>query len=103
MADGMILGISGLANSGKDTVAEFLAKDLLSTTISMADPLKRIARDVYAFTDDQLWGPSANRNAPDPRYPRAHTWVRGDRHADLEMVCSCCGEAAGAMTLTACA
>lgn len=66
----MILGISGLAGSGKDTFAKFLAEDHEFTVLSLADPLKRICREVFAFTDDQLWGPSEKRNQPDPRYPR---------------------------------
>lgn len=66
----MILGISGLAGSGKDTLARFLVEDQGFTVLSLADPLKRICRDVFAFTDEQLWGPSENRNRPDPRYPR---------------------------------
>lgn len=86
----MILGISGLAGSGKDTVAEFLGRDFKFTSVALADPLKRIARDVYAFTDEQLWGPSANRNAPDKRYARPHTWVLGPREGPREMTCACC-------------
>lgn len=38
--------------------------------VSLADPIKRICKDVFAFTDEQLWGPSEKRNAPDPRYLR---------------------------------
>jgi hypothetical protein len=94
----MIVGISGLvvnengepvgsAGSGKDTVADFLNRDANFTKIALADPLKRIARDVYAFTDLQLWGPSAERNKPDTRYPRPHTW----RANDLNFSCACCG------------
>lgn len=66
----LIIGVSGLAGSGKSTVAEMLA-DCRFVTISLADPIKRIARDLYAFSDEQLWGPSHNRNAADERYPRA--------------------------------
>jgi hypothetical protein len=66
----MLIGISGFAGSGKDATADFMVKDLGFTKVALADPLKRIARDVYAFTDEQLWGPSQARNAPDLRYPR---------------------------------
>lgn len=80
----LILGICGLAGSGKDTVAKFLAEDLRFVGIAFADPLKQIAKAVYRFTDDQLWGPSQMRNAPDTRYPRPHgAWVDGK--------CVCCG------------
>ena len=67
----MILGISGLAGSGKDTFARFLVEDHKFVVVSLADPLKRICRDVFDFSDEQLWGPSEKRNEPDLRYPRA--------------------------------
>lgn len=66
----MIIGLVGLAGSGKDTVADMLQRFHGFRKVAFADPLKRIARDVYAFSDDQLWGPSEFRNAPDMRYPR---------------------------------
>lgn len=88
----MILGISGLAGSGKDQTADFLTKDFGVCKVALADPLKRIARDIYAFTDEQLWGPSANRNAPDLRYPRPHSWNWTRTGSNYEKAqCSCCG------------
>lgn len=66
----MILGISGLAGSGKDTFARFLVEDHGFEVLSLADPLKRICRDVFDFSEEQLWGPSEKRNEPDFRYPR---------------------------------
>lgn len=84
----MIVGISGLANSGKDTVADILVQERSFLKISLADPLKRIVRDVYDFSVDQLWGPSGNRNAPDLRYQREHslTQVNGIH------MCACCSQ-----------
>lgn len=74
----MIVGLSGLAASGKDTAADWLAKKHNFAKVALADPLKRIIKDVYNFSDEQLWGPSATRNAPDKRYVRAlferHDW-----------------------------
>jgi hypothetical protein len=64
----MIIGVSGLAGSGKDTVADILVKHRQCVKISFADPLKRICQDVFQFSNEQLWGPSASRNAPDFRY-----------------------------------
>jgi len=75
----MIIGISGLSNSGKDTLAGFLVQDHGFTVLSLADPLKRICRDIFEFTDDQLWGPSQSRNAPDERYPRTDPTVQQAR------------------------
>lgn len=80
----LILGVCGVAGSGKDTTADFLVEHRSFLKIALADPLKRIAADVYQFTRDQLWGPSEARNKPDPRYPREHgPWV--------DDKCRCCG------------
>lgn len=66
----MIIGLLGQAGSGKDTVADILVKDHGFAKVAFADPLKRICKDVFDFTDEQLWGPSEKRNAPDERYHR---------------------------------
>jgi hypothetical protein len=66
----VIIGIAGLAGVGKDTTADFLARNHGFVKVALADPLKRICREVFNFTDDQLWGPSEKRNAADYRYPR---------------------------------
>ena len=78
----MILGFSGQAGSGKDTAADLLVEHG-AVKVALADPMKRIVRNVYDFTTTQLWGPSAERNKPDLRYPRQHTWVGA--------TCMCCG------------
>lgn len=84
MRDGkMLLGLAGPAGSGKDTIADHLVSKHGFVKMANADLLKRVARDVFAFSDDQLWGPSERRNAPDKRYERSHTWVNG--------ACACCG------------
>lgn len=86
-----IVGIFGLAGAGKDTAADRLVSNHGYTKVSLADPLKRISRDVYGFTDTQLWGPSSARNAPDKRYVRErherHDWVEA---SDGEFECSRC-------------
>lgn len=66
----MLLGISGKAATGKDTSADFLVKNYNFVKISFADPLKRVCRDIFDFSDTQLWGPSPYRNEPDSRYLR---------------------------------
>lgn len=83
----MLLGVSGVAGAGKDTIADMLVEEHGFAKVALADPLKRIARDVYAFTFDQLWGPSPRRNETDKRYPRpAHSWGTGEDES-----CRCCG------------
>ena len=64
----MILGICAKAGSGKDTLADYLVKNNYFTKISLADPLKRIAKETYDFSDECLWGPSEMRSKPDERY-----------------------------------
>lgn len=54
--------ICGQAGSGKDTVASFLVKDHGATAVALADPMKRLAQQVFAFSEEQLWGPSELRN-----------------------------------------
>ncbi len=63
----MIIGLSGRAGAGKDTVADFLAEGKYIKT-SLADPMKHICKQVFGFTDKQLWGPSQYRNEVDPRW-----------------------------------
>jgi hypothetical protein len=64
------IAISGLAGSGKNEEANVLISECGWVNVSFADKMKRICKDLYGFTDEQLWGPSEKRNAPDLRYPR---------------------------------
>lgn len=74
----MIIGICGKAGTGKDTIADVLVKDYGFVKVAFADVLKRVCKDIFQFSDEQLWGPSDKRNEPDPRYLRrkagAHGW-----------------------------
>jgi len=79
----MIIGISGLARTGKSTVADFLS-EFNMVSLSFADPMKRIAKDVYDFEDEHLWGASEMRSVPDKRYPRDHGPM-------IDEKCACCG------------
>lgn len=64
----MLIGITGRASSGKSTVANLLVRNHGFAEVGLADPLKRICREVFLFTDIQLWGPSSERDKPDTRY-----------------------------------
>lgn len=64
----MIVGITGHSGAGKDTVADYLVEKYGFVKVALADPLKRICKEVYDFSDLQLWGPSEERNKPDLRY-----------------------------------
>jgi len=64
-----LIGLTGRAGAGKDTVADILVS-LGYAKVSFADPLKRFCKDLFDFSDEQLWGPSDKRNEPDERYCR---------------------------------
>lgn len=65
----MLVGLSGEAGVGKDTVADILVAEHGFCKIALADEIKRIAHRLYGFTREQLWGPSELRNTPSPKYP----------------------------------
>lgn len=66
----MILFLSLLARAGhgKSTVAKYLTDKYGAQTISLATPLKRTAQACMDFSDAQLWGTQAEKEAVDPRY-----------------------------------
>jgi hypothetical protein len=65
---GIIVGIMGNARSGKDTTALYLADKHRFIRVGLADPMKRFCKEVFDFTDEQLYGDK--RDEPDTRYPR---------------------------------
>ena len=58
----MIVAVSGVAGSGKDTFSDYLVVDHGFCRLALADPLKRFCQEVFGFTDRQLWGPSEARS-----------------------------------------
>lgn len=57
-----VILLTGEAGSGKDTIASCIAKHYPATVIAQADPMKRFAKRVFGYSEEQLWGPSAMRN-----------------------------------------
>jgi len=51
----MIITVSGKAGAGKDTVADHLINSYGFKKISLADPIKRLTKDVFALTDFQVY------------------------------------------------
>lgn len=66
---GIILGVMGPSGAGKDTFADWLVKKHGFAKVAFADLIKRTCREIYDFSELQLWGPSEERNKPDLRYP----------------------------------
>lgn len=64
----MLIGLSGVAGSGKDTCADLLVRNHRFVKVALADEIKRTAQRWFGFTDQQLWGSSEKRNEPDTRY-----------------------------------
>lgn len=65
----MIIGIAGKARTGKDTIGELIQNFRPSTQlVSLASPIKEFAKQVFEFSDEQLYGPSEFRNGVDYRY-----------------------------------
>lgn len=50
-----LIGITGKARSGKDTIAKMLWTHHDFVRIAFADPLKRAAQTIFGLTEDQTW------------------------------------------------
>jgi hypothetical protein len=62
-----IYGISALAGSGKDSVADALESKGFQK-VALADPMKRFCAEVFDWSPDLLWGASELRSTEDHRY-----------------------------------
>ncbi len=63
-----VIGLLARAGHGKTTVANYLRDEYGVEIVSLASPLKKIAKVVFDFSDDQLYGTQAQKEAIDPRY-----------------------------------
>lgn len=64
----MIIGISGKAGSGKDTIANYLHDEYGFSRIAFADPMKSFCSELFDWEYDTLWGPSELREKVDPKW-----------------------------------
>ena len=51
-----LIGITGKARSGKDTIARMLFAQHAFTRIAFADPLKLAAQQIFGLSKEQTWG-----------------------------------------------
>lgn len=51
-----LIGITGFKGSGKDTVGDYLCEKYGFTKLSFASALKLACKEIFSFTDDQLYG-----------------------------------------------
>lgn len=57
----LIVGISGKAGHGKDTIADHLVENHGFKKMAFAEPLKEVCRTIFGFTDRQLYGDQKER------------------------------------------
>jgi hypothetical protein len=70
-----LLGVLAKAGHGKTTVANHLVASRGAAVRPLAAPLKRAVQNVFAFSDAQLWGSQADKEADDPRYGFSARWL----------------------------
>ena len=92
----MIIGIVGFAQTGKDLIANILSDTIKAQRIAFADPVKRVVRDIFEFSEEQLWGTQTQKESPDLRYPRSsHDWdperYYSQKDYGFRRKCLCCG------------
>jgi hypothetical protein len=64
----MLLAISGKIGHGKSSVAKILVEKHGFVEYSFADPLKKAAKELFLFTDEQLYGTQEEKATPDTRW-----------------------------------
>jgi len=52
----MLIGLAGLARSGKSTAAEALCDELGFVELSFADPIRKAVKSIFSLTDEQVYG-----------------------------------------------
>jgi hypothetical protein len=63
-----VLALLARAGHGKTTIANYFNDEYGVPAVSLAAPLKRIAKIVMNFSDAQLYGTQEDKEAIDPRY-----------------------------------
>jgi hypothetical protein len=49
-----VIGITGKAGSGKDSIADFLIAKFGFFKMSLADPIKKIVKEAFCFSDEEI-------------------------------------------------
>jgi hypothetical protein len=69
----MLIGLVGKARSGKDTVANHLAKTHGFRRVAFADKLKEVCMELLDLSQDQCYGDL--KEVEDPRYGKTPRWI----------------------------
>jgi hypothetical protein len=80
---GLIIGLAGQARVGKDTFADHIVKNYRFIRVGLADPMKRFCREIFSFSDEQLYG--GMRDHGDIRYQRNSREVGSDPELKIVM------------------
>ena len=64
----MLIGFMGIKGSGKDTCADLLIQNYGFMKKSFADPLKHACKELFLFTNEQVFGTQLQKETPDPRW-----------------------------------
>jgi hypothetical protein len=51
----MLVGICGKAGAGKDTIGDYLVEKYNFKKVALADPIKRLVKDVFALDDQTVY------------------------------------------------
>ncbi|MEP6654962.1 MAG: hypothetical protein ABJA82_16485 [Myxococcales bacterium] len=70
-----VLGLLARAGHGKTSVAQHLVEAFGAKRCSLAGPMKRAVQNVFGFSDAQVWGTQADKEAVDPRYGFSPRWL----------------------------
>lgn len=65
----MLIGITGKAGAGKDTIGDYLVQKYKFEKIALADPIKRLVQDVFALDHHTVYDRVA-REQPLQRWPK---------------------------------
>jgi hypothetical protein len=71
----MIIALAGRAGSGKTTCARRLVEKHGAVELSLAEPLKRLAMEVFGFSEAQVFGTQAQKEKVDQCVRVAYTEV----------------------------
>lgn len=63
-----VIGLLGRAGSGKSTAAKYINEKYGARRLSFAKPLKELAKRLWLFTDEQVYGTQEQKETIDPRY-----------------------------------
>lgn len=64
----ILIAFAGRMGSGKTTAANHIVKSYGAEKFTFATPIKKIAKDVFDLSEEQLNGTLEQKNAVDPRY-----------------------------------